>query len=450
LKYFLHIIFFLTLVYFYSCSDPIIGTVENLPPDTYLTLFPDSIIAPGSTQKKISWWGDDPDGFVTGYRISFDSLNWSFTTKQDSIFILSISGNDSTFRFWVAAVDDMGAVDPTPASNLYPVVNTLPVMQFDQGTEIPDSTLPVASFKWTGSDPDGSETIRYYHWALNDTNNFRRISGQVNLMTLFLDSGLQVNSNNVLYMKAEDNAGAFSPVVRMPDTSRTWHVKPKTSSILMLRDIPSGNIQTASDFYNSALDTIHYDMLDIKSNNGALIPKIINPMFIETLKLYQFVIWTGGTGSVSNAANFDLAQSTLPFYIQAGGKIFFTSGFQGIGTGGQGSFINFAPVDSITLCTIPFVTATDNDLVNANSSYPVIGPGTIFQTIKGLHISNPANVVYRFFKNSGCFDTINVAIKNPVQDPNIVYMAMPVYFLNKYPENSKTLFRKILIEEFGY
>jgi hypothetical protein len=450
LKYFLQIIFLITLVYFYSCSDPITGTVENLPPDTYLTLFPDSIIAPGSTQKKISWWGDDPDGFVVGYMISFDSLSWVFTTQQDSTFTLSISGNDSTFRFWVAAVDNDGAIDPTPASNLYPVINTPPVMQFDAGTEIPDTTFPVASFKWTGSDPDGVETIRYYHWALNDTNNFRRISGQLNLMTLFLDSGLIVNSNNVLYMKAEDNAGAFSPVVSMPDTSRTWYVKPKTSNILMLRDIPSGNIQTAGDFFIAAFDTISYDLLDIKSNDGALIPKIINPMFIETLKLYQIVIWTGGTGSVSNAANFDLAQSTLPFYIQAGGKVFFTSGFQGIGTGGQGSVINFAPVDSITSCTIPFVTTTDNDLITVNTSYPEIGPSSIFQTIKGLRVSNPANVVYSFYKNSGCFDTINVAIKNPVQNPNIIYLAMPVYFLNKYPENSKALFRRIFIEEFGY
>src|SRR6188472_1927152 len=81
----------------YSCSDPISGTVQNQPPNSYLSIFPDSIIAPGSTLKTIHWWGDDPDGFVKGFRVSFDSVNWTFTTANDSTFILSINGNDSTF-----------------------------------------------------------------------------------------------------------------------------------------------------------------------------------------------------------------------------------------------------------------------------------------------------------------------------------------------------------------
>ncbi len=168
----------------YSCSDPTSGIVENQPPESYLSIFTEDTIAPGSTLKTINWWGDDPDGLVVGFRISFDSINWGYTTKNDSTFILSINGDDSTFRFYVAAVDDKGLVDPTPATNLYPVLNTPPDVSFDAGTELPDSTLPVATFKWTGSDPDGVETIRYYHWSLNDTNHFRRIPGTVNLLTL--------------------------------------------------------------------------------------------------------------------------------------------------------------------------------------------------------------------------------------------------------------------------
>ena len=137
IKLIANIIIFASVVTFYSCTEPITGSVENQPPQTYLSLFPDSVIAPGSTLKKISWWGDDPDGFVVGFRISFDSVNWGYTTKNDSTFLLTISGNDSTFRFYAAAVDDKGAVDPSPASNLYPVINTPPNMYSRQILKFP-------------------------------------------------------------------------------------------------------------------------------------------------------------------------------------------------------------------------------------------------------------------------------------------------------------------------
>lgn len=433
----------------YSCKDPITGQIENQPPNTYLSLFPDSIIAPGSTLKTIRWWADDPDGFVVGYRVSFDSINWTFTTKNDSTFILHINGDDSTFRFFVAAVDDKGLIDPTPATNLYPVVNSAPSVRFDVGTELPDTTFPIATFKWTGTDPDGNENIKYYQWSLNDTSSFRRIPGNINLFTLTLDSGLALNSNNVFYLRAEDEAGALSRSVRMPDTSRHWYVRPVNSKILMIRDIPLGNISVATQYFQNAFDTIHYDILDIKSNSGALIPKIINPMFINTLKLFDIIFWISGIGSIANAANFELAQQSLPFYIQSGGKVFFSSGFQGSSSLGQGSLVNFAPIDSVSFCAIPFYISSDNDLTVIDNSYPTLGASSSLPSIRGLKISN-ANIVYKFYKPAGCFDTIIIAIKDVPVNPKVIYMALPVYFLDKYPANSKSLFRRIFIEEFGY
>jgi len=377
-------------------------------------------------------------------------VNWTFTTKQDSTFILSISGNDSIYTIYVASVDDKGLVDPTPASNLYPVINTPPVVSFDNTSLIPDTTFPIATFKWNGFDPDGSETIRYYWWALNDTSNFKRIPGNINLITLNKDSGIAVNSNNKFYLKAQDNAGAFSPVIKMPPDSTHWYVKNNSGKILLIQDIASTNLPDAIPYFQNAFDTLKFDVLDIKSRNGALIPKIINPMFIETLKLYKYVLWSSGSGSVAASANLDLAQQTIPFYLQSGGKIFFTAGFPNASITGQGNVINFAPVDSITFCTIPFVLNSDSNLISVKSNYPLIGPSSATQFVRGIKSSSNVPVVYSFFKASGCFDTIKVAIKDVVSNPRIIYMSFPVFNLNKFPENSKSLFRKIFIEEFGY
>lgn len=434
----------------YSCKDPITGQIDNQPPNTNLSIFPDSIIAPGSTLKTIRWWGDDPDGFVAGFRISFDSLNWGYTTKNDSTFVLNITGTDSTFRFFVAAVDDKGLIDPTPATNLYPVMNSPPSVRFDAGTEIPDTTFPLATFKWTGSDPDGVSNIRYYQYSLNDTNNFRRVSGSINLLTLTKDSGLVLNSNNILYLRAEDGAGALSPITRMPDTSRTWFVKPVRSRILLIKDMPLSQFSVAANYFNSAFDTIRYDVLDIKSNSGKLIPKIVNPMFIETLKLFDIVVWSANQGNVTaDNANFELAQNSLPFYLQSGRKLFFTTGLPNAETQVQGSLINWVPIDSISSCTIALVS-NGVSLINTDNSYPVLTASNLIQRVRGLKITEPGQIIYRLPISTNCQTNTVVAVKEQAQNPRNILMTVPVYYLNSDPNVSKILFRKILIQEFGY
>lgn len=439
----------ISLSLIYSCDDPSSARFENQSPETYLSLFPDSTIAPGSTRLTIRWWGDDPDGYVTGFRVSFDSVTWAFTTANDSVFVLSITGNDSTFRFYVAAVDNQGLIDPSPATNLYPVMNSAPTVTFEAGTELPDTTFPLASFKWAGTDPDGDETIAYFHWSLNDTLNFRRIPATTSLLTLTADSGLTVGSNNIFYLKAEDAAGAQSSVIRMPDTTRIWHVRPVTSKILMVRDLPSSNVSAAMQYFANAFDTIRYDMIDIKANSGALIPKIVNPMWVETLGLFDIVFWIGGNASVAAAANFGLAQQSLPFYLLNGGKVFFSSGFQGVSAPGQGELINFAPVDSVTACTIPFINVTDANFANVDQTYPVIGSSTLITAVKGVYTPSP--VIYTFFNGLGCTAApINVCFKNSASNPRIVYMTVPVFFMNRDPQASKQLFNRIFVDEFGY
>lgn len=308
-----------------SCTELPNSNYINQPPETFLSIFPDSIISPQKTKIKISWWGDDPDGMVTGYRFSFDSLNWTFTSKNDSTFQLNISGQDSTFRFWVAAIDDKGSIDPTPATNRYPVVNSPPSAGFNAGTEIPDTTFTVATFAWTGTDPDGDNTIRYYYWALNDTNNWHRLNSTVNILTLRQDSGIVPNANNKFFLKAQDQAGAYSPIVKMPDSTQVWFVRPKIGRVLLIDDYsPTINDNSqAITFYQNAFDTMQYSTLDIKISNGANVPTIPNPMFIETMKLFEAVVWYAGRGNGTNDnANFSLAQQTIPFYLASGGKYF--------------------------------------------------------------------------------------------------------------------------------
>ena len=461
IKYFsIFILFFIGFVFISSCSDPIIGNKNHLPPETYLSVFsmPGDTLAPGKTVKKISWWGDSPNGYVVGYKISFDSLTWSFTTHNDSTFVFSLVGQDSTFKMWVAAVDDQQYTDPTPASNRYPVVNSAPSMVFDPSLTLPDTIFPIATVKWIGSDPDGDNTIVNYWYSLNDTLHFKPILGTISSMTLTKDSGM-VAGNNCIYMKAQDNARAFSKVVRMPqDSSKYFRVKNVTSKILLVKDMPTSEMSLANAYFGDVMDTIHYDVLDIKSNSGALIPKIVNPMFIETLKLFKIVIWSANRSdnaqNPEKDPNLNLAQNSLPYYINSGGKLFWTSGFPNVSVV-QGSVFNFAPIDSIKLsCFVPVLLGMDTTFFITENSYPKLyinNLSTIIAGTKGFFPSASAKAIYKIMPRGSCAtDTITVGIKNPVNNPNLVFFLMPIYYLNGNVNNSKAFIRQVLINEFGY
>ena len=461
IKYFYAFIFlFIGFIYFSSCNDPIISEKNHIPPKTYLSVFsmPGDTLAPGRTVKKISWWGDSPNGFVVGFRISFDSLNWGFTTHNDSIFVFTLAGQDSTFRIWVAAVDDQGFVDPNPATNRYPVVNSPPSVVFDPSLNLPDTIFPIATVKWIGTDPDGDNTIVNYWYSLNDSLHFKPLPGNISIMTLTKDSGL-VSGNSCIYLKAQDNAHAFSPTVRMPqDSTKFFYVKNITSKILLIKDVPTslGELNDLNNYLVQAMDTIHFDVLDIKSNGGNLIPKIVNPMFIETLKLFNIVMWMAnrnGGGNTNDDPNLNLAQNSLPYYINSGGKVFWSSGFPNVSIV-QGALFNFAPIDSIkTTCFIPLILPNDTTFFLYDNSYPklYINSTTLIAGTKGIYPSVGTKILYRIYPRNNCTnDTISVGFKSPASNPNLMFMLMPVYYLNGNLNASKTFMRQMLINDFGY
>ncbi|MBK6507131.1 MAG: hypothetical protein IPG02_16095 [Ignavibacteria bacterium] len=68
--------------------------------------------------------------------------------------------------------------------------------------------------------------------------------------------------------------------------------------------------------------------------------------------------------------------------------------------------------------------------------------------VKGVYTQ--AQVIYTFFNGQGCTTSpIVVCFKDAPINPRIVYMTLPVYFLNRDPNASKVLFRRIFIGEFG-
>jgi len=189
-----------------GCSDktdlggaPLVNSI----PDTRITAKPVPMEA--SFAVDLKWVGYDNDGDVVGYEwkisnngvdgisprdtLTVDPLSgavihpWHYTTHTDTAFVLladqpGFEGDDPlkprsfrTHTFFIRAVDDKGAVDPTPAHTTFtsttvaPTVRgVFPLLHDNIARNVPASV----NLAWEGSDPDfvdGIPTQIRYLWT---------------------------------------------------------------------------------------------------------------------------------------------------------------------------------------------------------------------------------------------------------------------------------------------
>ncbi len=228
-KYFLHI---LTAVVFLSlsCQKELPNeTKQNQLPKTRLWVTSDSTLNETVSRQNIHFYGEDPDGYITGFLIALsdsnhlfsviptpDNLTYSWTSHNDTTIAVPLRAKRSKFTIVARAVDNnlktvlpnharikmvprpywdknendsldvndielpslRSAIDPTGAIQIYPIVNTPPKVQFATTLgdnpviiEQPETTFTATTFAWWGTDPDGNQTLRSYRLALNDTTN---------------------------------------------------------------------------------------------------------------------------------------------------------------------------------------------------------------------------------------------------------------------------------------
>ncbi len=394
---------------------------------------------------------------------------------------------------------DLGAIDPTPAFLNVAVKNSPPKVGFVQNTTIPSTTLPVATFLISGTDVDGDETIARYFIALNDTSagNWVEIPGSVTLLTLsgdlsnpaattvnaqaFSGTGLtdlavtvpnmRLNANNVLWIYGQDLAGAKSSVSRMPDTTKTWFVKkPAGRRKLLLIDDFSGGSPNPDVVYGSALQTAldgsgtsfgDYDVVDLQTSP---IPAPLHiPMLLGTMRQYPMVFW------YARIANLSYAQNTLPSYLNGGGKVLMTTGFQNF-VDPLGLALDFAPIDSL-------VTQYTDSAGNARSGYisrvyansvvnsadTVRYPRMVFSqtAIFGFYAVVPTlgdSVIYRLDLPKNPPNTQELWIGTPAvgvrsQKGDIIFLTFPLHLMDTvHPQGFNRLvrlFERVLRDDFG-
>ena len=517
LKYFL-LLFTIGIISFYSCSEEFPDQPNgNIPPDTGMFLFPDSTVSQQPSRLIVHWWGDDPDGLIVGYYFKWEGIEtqWTFTTRNDSIFSLPIGSSDTTYNFLVSAVDaqgngkydsqvfqngidfgaepfidknnngvfdegefyyDLGLIDPTPASTLFPIRNSAPVLNWNDLSFLPDTSFPVVTIAWNASDLDGDESITNIQIALNDTNNFVSLPGSVRLVTLrginfnsgnpeveiLINAspqnihpeklqGLILNGDNKIFIRAADLSGASSEIIQLPDTSSTWFVKNPKGEVLIFDDFrgtSTSDLQT-TQFYNQVFSTMNggvltdkFDVFDLAKNSIAF----ESVTLLETLKLFKYVFWY----SASNP-RLDLLNIVTEKYNQAGGKIAFSMTFQDSSSTflfDLSSLQGFLPIDAVSpILGNGFLLLGADIIPSTQNDFPVLETSV---TISFARSYTPNNIIaeniYDLYDKNGV-GLGNIAFRTTAK--NLFFIGMPLHQCNGGPANVPALLSKIFFEDFG-
>ncbi|MBN1543703.1 hypothetical protein JW992_16290, partial [candidate division KSB1 bacterium] len=152
-------------------------SAANQPPDTRIVAAPRTD-ADFSYFMPISWLGSDDDGYVVEYVVTVDGVTFE-TTKTDSTFKFSAANQDEQHSISVAAVDDDGAIDSTPANLTFTAVNQEPDTEIRLDDDPPaGATFGRAQrFYIDAIDPDNGPEFSY-RWKLNEDGSWSDWSTQ--------------------------------------------------------------------------------------------------------------------------------------------------------------------------------------------------------------------------------------------------------------------------------
>lgn len=456
-----------------ACSDTGLQGVrkDNLPPRTFLTL--ESVDRADdnrlNSQVRIRWWGDDPDGFVTGYEFSIQNGPWQFTTSTDSLFILPIPvGNDrADVNFRVRAIDNAEVRDPNPASITFPIINSDPELSFRVTEQPSDTTYHVFSFGWNASDPDGAVNLAYTEIAVNDTvNGWVRLpegvdfvtvnigdgsgataAGEIRIGKAYVESdlvlpGIAMNATNTFYARAVDQAGARSAMAE-----KTWFIKRQNSRVLLISDLSSpdalARVQAHLGYLNAAgvtsVDVIYANdgvaTGGFKAPMSAGFQRTVDPTMNKALAKWDFIYWLSNDLDRNATYALDL---TVDFF-RNGGKMFINITTKNLPS--SDPVFLFLPIERLGA---PNVTGALGFLVQANTNVspvdvptaPAVRIGSA--NITGIYPLVPTggytvlyNAVWRvrtLLGSQAYTGNPAVAVRN--SDGNMVFLGMDVNTLN--------------------
>ncbi|MGB3616886.1 MAG: hypothetical protein WBA12_02110 [Catalinimonas sp.] len=464
----------------------------NQPPETSLVV--DTINLRGqdrlNSQVRLQWSGTDADGYVTGYEVSLDAQSWSFVTTQDSTFRFDVpEGSDSVdVTFYVRAVDNEGATDPTPATLGVPIKNTAPTATFTARTVnvaneevdivLLDTLQTVFSVNWQVDDLDGPNTLDSTFVRANDGPWYALPSG-VEFITLVPQqpravgavaatvhvgfdaqanatplTGLVLGDTNRLYLRTRDISGALSD----PDTTDAFYLLPQTSDLLVM-DLKASNEEDDDELYADLIGSTYggFDRIDVATVEGDYYAQW-NPTFRLLSDLYDIIYWYDvGIYSIGQTPTIELAAPILQGFLDRGGKLVFVGQLPRYPTTltPESLLFQLFPMDSLSSSTEGRAEIKrDSVVVPLVPELDTLVPVGFLRQVNPFYLGSGAEEVYRAqisaargWTGPATFGARRRYTNGRVQ---LYFFAIELTQLNGRPEALENLFRQILVEDFDW
>jgi len=459
-----------------ACTDKKASNPNpNRPPDTHIFLaigdslgVIDSTAMPDTSASMLVlyWYGDDPDGEVLGYQWAWDDTMsdeaWTFTEDVMDTFYVKIDTVFEFFTFYIRAMDSDSALDPTPSSLTFPIINSPPTVNFpatfiNEYASEHSITLGYHTFTWISSDPDGDETISGYEICLLDSSLRADDVDSMEVDWLRLDSLTFTHTFREIdpgcyrvFLRCQDIAGAYSDIVYFPETTGVWQVLEPQGEVLYVDD----NL-----YQSAAADSIFLYVMDDLGIDYTALNFTERPIYYSQdfeLGLSDFSILIYNAGS---ARHFEETASAITNFINSGGHVMVNTTYSTSDT----VIYPFMPIDSIydtdvprpmsfykpagILDGYPDTLRTNQALSHSYSFSPGDPDGLTGEGVAPLYIVNtsqdPANIG----------DTL--AVRFPydpdaeTQEPaRLVFFAFPVFDCN-VDDGFRQIFTHILQNEFA-
>lgn len=426
---------------------------------------------------RLSWFGSDEDGFITGYEISLDGSNWEFTTEQDSLFNFQLEpGADSSdISFYVRSIDDDDQQDPTPAELIVPLKNTPPTVAFQDDSFPEDSTNLVMTFRWAASDNDGLESVTTAEIKINDgtwtefdvnqsilsimaadptitgTTTANLFYGNQTVPQVTNIDGFRNGDTNTIYLRVFDLANSMSE----PDTSLTVFVKPQTSDLLLV----SGESEITTQIYKDLLNQSYpagYDEVNYVANGAVNQPKFWNPTFQLLINAYDKIVMHGDgtvlTNPLTGTKNLMLgfAAPHLQEFSNNNGKSLVINTFST--NNDLTSIASVVPMDSLSSSQGQAFIETDSTLNPNFPEYPLLASNFNVPGIDPFYATADAEIIYTatLTPQAGWTGPNSVAARRSNSNGIYqVFFSVPIYQFG-FPNEQVSLLDQILNNDFNW
>lgn len=455
----------------------------NMPPDTRISISEINLTGEDRlrSQVTLNWLGFDKDGYITGYELSFDGSTWKRTISTDSTFEFSLdAGQDTTdITFFVRAIDNEDERDPDPAFLEIPIKNTPPTAVFDSVNVIPDTAFIVTTSFLDVFDLDGIDNIDSVFLKVNngDWYGLPRTVTTVTLLPsnpvgsgtlssdVFIGSnnspqsvrigGLNLNGDNVMYLRARDIAGSESAI----DTSKTFFVRNQTSDLLVIDANGATASPTPEDVILPALASAYpagFDRIDMRRAGGVNKPTLWSPTFSLMIELYDKVFWYSDE-SLEGFGILEEAAGAVQGYLNANGKMLITTGFPS--TYDNTSVVQeFTPVDSISTANGLARIPTNNAIWPAPDfqavGYDTLRASEFIGRSTPIYVKSAADSMYtaQIVASGGWVGPTSLCARstNANNQTNVVFLSEQLHRLNGNPAGLEKFLMQVLNNEFNW